>query len=251
MIGNGKYVSIEPIIAKIYRDMGMTDELNITDAVEWAGEAMEFIGATVYLNEKVKSFEVKNSKTKLPCELHYINTVAGVSMVVEDTDCDETTNINYTPMRYTTDSFHHWRCDHSNDHRCVSDLTYAINDDYLFPNFEEGKVLISYMAIPVDDRGYPRIPDDVKFKEAVSAHIKWRLAFIKWMSGKIPGAVYQKLEQDRDWYIGAAQTRDKMPSMDMMESIKNNWLRLIPKIDQHADGHKSAGAGEHRISHNS
>lgn len=250
MIGNGKYVSIEPIISKVYRDMGMTEDLDITDAIEWAGEAMEFIGATVYLTEKVESLEVREFKTKLPCDLHYINTVAGRGITLTDDECLDKT-LTYTAMRYTTDSFHHWRCGFSDDHSCNSDLTYAINDDYLFPNFEEGKVLVSYMALPMDERGYPRIPDDVKFKEAVAAHIKWRLGFIKWMSGKLPGPVYQKLEQDRDWYIGAAQSRDKMPSIDMAESIKNNWLRLIPKINQHADGHKSAGSAEQRYTHNS
>jgi hypothetical protein len=250
MLGNGKYVSIEPVIAKVYRDMGMSEDINLMDAIEWAGEAMEFIGATIFLNEKVKSFEIKNYKTKLPVDLHYINTVAGAEVTLVDIDCQKDPT-NYVPMRYTTDSFHHWRCTNSKDHLCKSDLTYGINDDYLFPNFEEGRVLISYMAMPVDDRGYPKIPDDVKFKEAVASHIKWRIGFIKWMAGKIPGGVYQKLEQDRDWYIGAAQTRDKMPSIDMMESIKNNWLRLIPKIDQHADGHASSGHPEQRIRHNS
>lgn len=250
MISNGKYVSIEPIIAKVYRDMGMTDDLDITDAIEWAGEAMEFIGATVYLKEKVESLVVKAFKTKLPCDLHYINTVAGVDTKVDEDKCmDE--NIGYKAMRYTTDSFHHWRCGFSNDHCCNSDMTYTINDDYLFPNFDEGRVLVSYMAMPVDDRGYPKVPDDVKFKEAVASHIKWRLGFIKWMAGKLPSNVYQKLEQDRDWYIGAAQTRDKMPGIDMAESIKNNWIRLIPKINQHADGHQSAGSAEQRYTHNS
>tara|TARA_R100001463_G_scaffold42850_4_gene89603 strand:+ start:8261 stop:9013 length:753 start_codon:yes stop_codon:yes gene_type:complete len=250
MLGNGKYVSIEPVLAKVYRDMGMTDGLDITDAIEWAGEAMEFIGATVFLDEKVRSLDVVNYKTKLPVELHYINTVAGVDMKIDKDECD-TKNISYKAMRYTTDSYHHWRCGFSEDSDCDSDLTYTVNDDYLFPNFSEGKVLVSYMAMPVDDRGYPKIPDDVKFKEAVASHIKWRLGFIKWMSGKMPGAVYQKLEQDRDWYIGAAQSRDKMPSVDMAESIKNNWLRLIPKINQHGDGHKSAGEAEKRNTLNS
>lgn len=247
---NGKYVSIEPIISQVYRDMGMSDGLDIGDAVEWAGEAMEFIGATVNLIDKVKSVDVKEFKASIPCDLHYINTIAGVSVTLTDDDCDVETQ-SYTAMRYSTDSFHHWKCGKSEDSKCQSDLTYTINDDYIFTNFSEGRVLISYMGMPVDKRGYPKIPDDVKFKAAVAGHIKWKLGFIQWMNGKLPGAIYQKLEQDRDWYIGAAQNRDKMPSMDEMESIKNNWIRLIPKINQHADGHKSAGSPEQRISHNS
>lgn len=250
MIGNGKYISIEPIISQVYRDLGMDTDINMIDAIEWAGEAMEFIGATVFLKPKVESVIVKAYKAKLPCDLHYIETVAGANYTPDEEDCDDK-NVPYIPMRYSTDSFHHWYCGKSEDHACVSDLTYTVNDSYLFANFDEGRVLISYKAIPTDDRGYPMVPDDVKFKNAVAGHIKWRIGFIQWMNGKMPGAVYQKLEQDRDWYIGAAQTRDKMPSIDMAESLKNNWLRLIPKINQHRDGFKSAGSAEQRFTHNS
>ena len=42
-----------------------------------------------------------------------------------------------------------------------------------------------------------------------------------------------------------------MPGIDMMESLKNNFIRLIPKINQHADGFASAGNPEQRILHNS
>lgn len=248
MIGNGKYVSIETIINKVYRDLGATDDLNISDAIEWAGEAMEFIGATVYLKEKVESVSVSDYKAKLPCDLHYINTVAGVQGTFEDDECPDSSTL-YTPMTYTTDAFHHWRCGQSQDHCCDSRLTYDINDDYIFPNFEEGKLLISYKALPTDERGYPMIPDDIKFKAAVSSHISWRIGFIRWISGKIPGQVYQKLEQDRDWYLGAAQTRDKMPSYDMAENLKNAWTRLIPKLENHSTGFKNIGNQENRNKH--
>jgi hypothetical protein len=36
--------------------------------------------------------------------------------------------------------------------------------------------------------------------------------------------MYMKIEQERDWYIGAAQT---MPSIDMMESIKNQYIDYL------------------------
>ena len=251
MIGNGRYISVETIIAKVYRDMGMSDSIDISDAIEWAGEAMDLIGATVYLKEKNSAIDVQDYKAKLPCELHYLHTAAGHELILADEqDCDIKT-MSFKAMRYSTDAYHHWKCGKSDDNLCVSDMTYTINDDYIFPNFEEGKILLSYMAMPIDDRGYPEIPDDAKFKEAVASHIKWRLGFIKWMNGKMPQGVYQKLEQDRDWYMGAAQNRDKMPSVDMMESIKNNWIRLIPKINQHSDGFKTAGDAEQRYTQNS
>ena len=41
--------------------------------------------------------------------------------------------------------------------------------------------------------------------------------------------------QESLWYIGAASTRVAKPIVNEMENIKNNWLRLIKKIDQQQD----------------
>ena len=46
MANNAKYTSLNTIIAKAYRDMGLGEQIDISDAVEWAGEAMEFIGSS-------------------------------------------------------------------------------------------------------------------------------------------------------------------------------------------------------------
>tara|TARA_R110000796_G_scaffold43634_4_gene107186 strand:- start:6907 stop:7728 length:822 start_codon:yes stop_codon:yes gene_type:complete len=247
---NGKYVSVETIISKVYRDMGMSGAIEFGDALEWAGEAMELIGANNYLIESVKEVFVNEYRACIPIELFQIITV-GASPVADDTPQEECREgKSFTQMRYSTDANHHWYCDSSNDSNCQGSLTYKVNDSFIFTNFKTGYVKIAMVSMPVDDRGFPQIPDDPKFKEAVAGHIKWKLAFIKWSNGKMPGAVYQKLEQDRDWYIGAAQNRGVMPGVDMMESIKNNWLRLIPKINQHADGFKSAGEAEQRFNHN-
>lgn len=246
---NGKYISINEIISKVYRDMGISDQINFADAVEWAGEAIDIIGAPFHLIEKVKSVRVENYKAEIPCELHYIITIGGLETTLEEENeesCDAE-KLPYVAMRYSTDAYHHWYCKYNDDHKCCNaEYTYKVNDNFIFTNFKEGRILISFKAIPIDENGYPKIPDDVKFKEAVAGQIKWRLAFIKWMEGKLPQAAFQLIERDRDWYIGAAQTRAQMPSVDMAESLKNNWLRLIPKINQHADGFRSAGHREER-----
>lgn len=251
---NSKYVSVKQVIGKVYRDLGLSDQINFADAVEWAGEAIELIGAPFHFVEKVERIVVANYKAHLPCDLHYIETSSGLP--TDDTSeeaCASIDTSGFRAMRYSTDSYHHWYCGGSSfkDNNCSSDLTYKVNDNYLFPNFETGFVLLSYKGIPTDDDGYPRIPDDIKFKEAVSAHIKWKLDFIALRQGKISQGIYQISTQERDWYIGAAQTRANMPSVDMAESIKNNFVRMIPKINQHADGFKGAGGAEQRYTHNS
>lgn len=245
MITNGKYVSIVPIIEKVYRDMGSINQLNFGDAIEWVGEAIEFIGAPLQMTEKVAKIEICGKRGRLPSDLHMIIT-AGAAVNADCNDCD----ISFTQMRYSTDTYHMYvSC--CGDCNCTSSLTYKVNDDYIFTNFDEGVVRMAYRGIPVDKNGYPLIPDDVKFKNAVAYHVMWKLAFIMLMQEKISRIAYEKIERDRDWYIAAAQTRANTPSVDMMESIKNNWIRLIKKINQQGDGFKSAGEAEQRITHNS
>lgn len=248
MIWNGKYVSINNIITKVYRDMGMSDQINYTDAVEWIGEAIELIGNPGTHHEIVDIIEVSEYRARLPLCLHQIQSAWGYDGVVDAGCLNDTTG--FIPMRYSTDVMHHYTTS-CKDRECQSRLTYKVNNDFMFANFESGAIKLSYWAIASDENGFPLIPDQIKFREAVAGHLKWKIAFIKWMGGKMPGAVYQKIEQDRDWYIGAAQTAGQMPGLDMMEGIKNNFLRLIPKINQHMDGFQSAGDAEQRITHNS
>tara|TARA_R110000751_G_scaffold8281_7_gene33107 strand:+ start:5182 stop:6066 length:885 start_codon:yes stop_codon:yes gene_type:complete len=253
-IWNGKYVSVNNIISKVYRDMDMSDQLNISDAVEWCGEALELIGSPGTLTEAVTVIEVADYKAEIPSDLHQIQTCWAYSGTVQTDDSDSDNYLyditRFIPMRYSTDVMHHYM-ETCKDHRCDSEYVYKLNDSYIYPNFQCGAVQLSYWAIPTDDAGFPKIPDQIKFREAVSAHLTWKLARTKMIAGKMPQAIYMEFKQERDWYIGAAQTAGQMPGLDMMESIKNNWIRLIPKINQHSDGFRSAGTAEQRISHNS
>jgi hypothetical protein len=70
-----QYVSLDRIIAKLYRDLGL-EEISETDIVEWAGEALEGIGAINLYEEVVTFAEVKNHKLDIPCGLYSIIQMA-------------------------------------------------------------------------------------------------------------------------------------------------------------------------------
>lgn len=234
---NGKYQSIYHIIEKVLRDTNSKGTVDLYDAIEWAGECIEFIAAPIPLSDRHDCITIENFKGKLPCDLYML-------MGAREDDSKQT-------MRYETDIYHHTKVCQDVNHNCSSDITYTINDDYMFTSFEEGTVEIVYKAVPTDSNGFPLIPDDIKFVKAVEYYIMERIFFRKLIAGSIGENVYARIERDRDWYMGAAQTRGVMPSPDMMESIKNNWLRLIPKINHHASGFKGIGEAEQRYTHNS
>ena len=45
--------------------------------------------------------------------------------------------------------------------------------------------------------------------------------------GKITDKAYAKIEQEAEWYLGAANSSLQMPTVDKMESIMNSVNRLI------------------------
>jgi len=229
--------------------MGLADQININDAVEWCGEALELIGSPGTLLEKVVTIEVKETRAIIPNDVHQIQTIWGYSGYVQSEDPNDDTFIDcvtgFSAMQYSSDTMHFYM-EGCNDNRCASSLTYMVNDNYVWPNFSCGAIRMSYWAIPTDENGYPKIPDQIKFREAVAGHLAWKLARTMLIAGKMPAQLYQEFKTERDWYIGAAQTAGQMPGLDMMESLKNNWIRLIPKINQHRDAFSSSGTQEQR-----
>jgi len=70
-----KYTTIDRILSKLYRDLGL-NEISETDIIEWTGEALEGIGVVSLLEEAVAFIEVKNHEAILPHGLHSIIQVA-------------------------------------------------------------------------------------------------------------------------------------------------------------------------------
>lgn len=71
-----RHVSAKEVIRKVFRDLRPSTTDWILDAVEWMGEALEHIGASAQLCQKVCAIPVTDHVAKLPADLYYINQVA-------------------------------------------------------------------------------------------------------------------------------------------------------------------------------
>jgi len=125
-------------------------------------------------------------------------------------------------------------------------LSYRINASYIETNFEDGFVELVYNGFMMDENGFPMIPDEARYREAVASFLIERLDYKAWRKGLIPDKVYQKSCQERDWYIGAARNKANIPSIDRMESIKKMFLRSIQKVTSHNDGFRFSNLTERR-----
>jgi len=233
----GKYKSLEFVVEKIFRDTGLIEGVDIYDVVEWAGECVELIGVPDSYSNQVVTINIKEGRGKLPCNIIYIRQVR----YIKD-GCN-------MPMRYESSNFHRFVENVNNDYANNSELTYQLNDDCIFTSFEEGDVEMACDVFLIDEKGFPLIPDNIKYIKAVEYYIREKIDYKLWRHGKLNKDVYEKTVQDQLWYLGAAQSSGVMPNADRLESIKNNWIRLIPQINQHSDYFRSFGHQEKRINH--
>lgn len=154
-----------------------------------------------------------------------------------DSDCGCSTcssNITYIPMRWSTDTFYlgFHGCDI--DYKCLSNLTYTVNNNYIFTNFKEGKVCMAYKAIPTDSEGYPLIPDN----ESVIQYIKWfigeRIAFKLMLTDKYSERKYEYFTSNLQLFFRKAKNEGKMLStLDEFESYKNMRIKSIKNPNEH------------------
>lgn len=153
------------------------------------------------------------------------------------------------PMRWATDSFNNNMHCTDNDYGCKSATTYTVNGNYIFTSFDQGSVMMAFLAIPTDEEGYPLIPADEWWRQAVQYEIAYKIAMKLFIQGNIADKVYQHIERERDWKVAQAVNKSKMPSIDEMESFKNQWLKLIPNYNNHATFFKNMQVPERMFNH--
>jgi hypothetical protein len=293
-----KYTSVKRVISKVFTDLDLQEgEHRITDMVEWAGEALEKIGAFPSFINKVTGKDtnplliVSGYQCKLPCDFHRMIQISFSS----------TENGAFYPMRYATGSFDHGNIlteanatvpeenlesnlitlamslynltyvealekintepiTRSNLNgilnamgtatnggnvdsvtNTTTDYTYLITNNYIKTNQESGYIMMAYQAIPLDKEGFPMIPDDVSFMEAIYWYITTKLLYPQWKQGSVRDAVYYDARRSWNFYCKQAYGNALMPNADQLESIKNTWLRLIPEINEHATGFSTLG----------
>jgi len=236
----GKYVSSSTVIEKVFRDHPfVTDHLEISDALEWIGELYGLMGTPSLLEGELCRIEIEDYKGKLPS-----NLVSIYGIRLDDGG-------EYKPMRYNGDSFgYRLHCTDSPSFNCVSDTTYKLNNDFIFTDFPEGFVEISYTLLPIDEDGFPLIPDDAAVIEAMTWYIAYKIGYRLWMQELLKENKFKFLKQQKEWYAGKAISRGKTPSVDKMETIKNMVLRLMPVVNAHEKGFKTIGEQERLYKHN-
>lgn len=230
---SGKTISLKTILWRVMTHPLMQD-LTYDDAAMYATEAIGLIGSALSFNNKIKyRIPIVNYKGRLPDNLINIRGVR--------------TSDNYNVLTYASDIYIQDHCRDDFKEKCnySGDLTYEVSQNVITTSFKEGKVDISYKALPVDKDGYPLIQNNPKNIEAIRYHIMNAYLEPLYHIGKITDKAYQDISQKRDWYVGAAQTSMQLQGIDHLETTMRSINRLLTSNDLgHPKGFKNLSSKE-------
>lgn len=219
----------------------LLQDISFETVVDYAVDFIRIVGTPPSFIEKTIDIDIKEYRGVLPCDFYQVIQVRDMNHP----------NDSHPAFRHTTDSFHmsnHREEEYKHDnHR---ELTYKIQGGMIITSVPKGKVEMAYMAMPIDEEGYPLIPDNSSYSRALELYIKLQWFTVLFDTGKISAQVLSNTQQQYAWAVGQAQTDLIRPTIDQMESITAAWNKLLPDITKdHANGFIHEGTKEHIITH--
>ena len=266
---NGKYANINEVLEIVHRDFGF-EEVFADEAKEWVWYCLGFFGRNEILAPTITEVVITENRGLLPSDIYtfigcrdklsrtpllpttdryFSKDFTQASSLGEAIVQGETINITTTGLGdnlveelNASTLFMEFvpRIDVSSQ----AEWTYQIQDGYIWTGIGELTLELAYLAFPIWDDGTPKIPDDPKVMDMVVLFIAEKIAKRLFYQGKLSKQVLEDIRTDLDFRVGSAQNRIKMPSIDELESIKNSWLRLVPKPAQWQNGFRELNRGE-------
>ena len=229
-----KYISIRQILDDLL-DHPLLQDLSFERAVNYAVHFIQIVGVPNEFEEKTALVNIENYRGCLPCDYY---DMIQVRTYKEGEYCPKV-------FRYASDNFHYSSKKEPNGNSDNGDLTYKLQNNAIYTSLKEGVIEVAYHAIKVDKEGYPMIPENSSFIQALELYIKKKVFTILFDQGKINNAVLQNTQQEYAWYVAQARSDMSIPSISEMESIKNSWCTLLQRTTEFNKGFKSNGRAEY------
>ena len=221
---NGTYVTVDYLIERLYREQPfLKNRINKDEVMEFIYDAMLAIGVTLPFEFKTATLDVVDYRAELP---HNILQLEGVRRTSDDAAMLKMTGLYPTTL------------DSLNSPGAM--LAYRIEGGYIFSSIEGGEeaIEVSYKAFPIDNCGYPKVPDAPRYLKGVLSYIIERLAYRMYMADELSERKYNRIEQEWLFYVMAAANDIRLPDYDTAESWKSQMQRMISSSNHHAYGFK-------------
>lgn len=235
-----QYTTVDRVLAKVHRDLRGIN-LNESDAIEWIGEALEFLKVRQIQEEAITPLQVVKYESDIPNGLQMIIQVSRCNEALLDDKKSNLSDIckeeNTTPIRLANGTFYNSIVCRNKDNtlyqNCEDEYTIVgITEKKLRFSFDSGYVLLSYIKNALDKKtGYPLVPDNASYMSAIVYYIKWKMAERYDWNGR-RGAAQQAATAEKNWLKYARQAKNymKMPkTLDDFQDLLEQTHYLIPR----------------------
>lgn len=231
---NGKVKSLKTILWKVMNNP-LAVELSYDLAAEYALEGIKLIGAPLSLVNRVSNpIKLESHKAALPLDMVELKQVRYFFNIDDDDSCK-------IAMTLATDTFHNSIICEEND---GCEFTYVAEEGIIKTSLLDGYVQVAYRALPIDENGFPLIPDNQKVLLAIEYYILFRFLEPLWMIGKITDKAFSYIDQKKCFYLPSASNDMKIQNYDHVEAIMNGINRIITQPSAHSNFFKGTGEKE-------
>lgn len=231
MVKEIEYISIRELLSRVLRHK-LLQEFTLEQAIQYTIDFIGIFGFPELYEDKQAEVVICDFRGKLPCDLISIDMVK---------DCR--TNV---PLRSMTAVFNpggryynHLR----------HEPQFKTQNRTIITSFPEGKVIIAYKSIPVDDEGLPLLVNNTKYLKALELYVKCQLFTMLFDEGKVTQQVLNHTEQEYSWAAGQLEEEFKTPSMSEMESITNMLHSIIRRDSDFINRFETEGNKEFGVIH--
>ena len=234
MIKNSEYITLEEVLSRVLRHP-LLQKVDLEAAIQYAVDFIEAVGTPDMFQSKEAKITISNFRGQLPCDLISITQVKDL----KTNTCMRSMTDNFLPdgrqsCRHTTGRNHYGE-----------ELTFKTQNTTLITSMQEGEVLISYKAIPVDDEGKPLLLNNSTYLKALEMYIKVEVFTILYDEDKIKPGPLQNAQQQYAWAVGKLQSEMTIPSESEMESICRSWTTMIQRTTEFDSGFRNNGNREY------
>ncbi len=236
------FSSLRGVISKVVRNTKLQDASFIPDIHEWLYEAMEMLYVEQSLVGASQKLQIHFHKAKLPCGLVWLDAVeyggfrlpegGGVRPAAAHKSFPATADAAlFTTNVTTVESVENHvnyitKLEQVNLLPCNPNQYYFTEGGVLSTSFENGEITVYYRTVATDEDGFPLIPDNVNYKQALYWYTRAMMI----------GAGYEDKQFSFDKcmayfeqvYGPRAIAELRLPSPDQMERRVNNFVRFLP-----------------------
>lgn len=231
MVKEIEYISIRELLSRVLRHK-LLQEFTLEQAIQYTIDFIGIFGFPELYEDKQAEVDICDYRGKLPCDLISINMVK---------DCK--TNI---PLRSMTAVFNPGGKYYNH---LQQEPQFKTQNRTIITSYPEGKVIIAYKAIPVDDEGLPLLVNNTKYLKALELYVKCQLFTMLFDEGKITQQVLNHTEQEYGWAAGQLEEEFKTPSVAEMQTITNMLHQIFPRYDEFYNNFDTLGNKEFRKTH--